>query len=1511
MGTMDTRLEDLVVNLKPLHQVVAINNGAGQESAHRDEELGDEARGESSLWWPVKGRSRWDSSDVTRVIGALIEGTSSAGSISLAREDREWVLDNARLLRTALREVVRSRRSISEQPHVKNQDGRVLPRPLVIAETFLKVVDFDFEVEDLATYLAGWQEQQRLQMQELWALKPALQLSVLNQLADTVRPLVDPPSVELLPPLDAAATNIPRLITALRKIGEEDWKVLFEQLSLVDEVLRQDPAGAYVRMDYESRELYRGVLAELASHSELDEIEVAQIAVSLALSSARSQTADSRIHERQSHVGYYLLDGGLPQLRKRIGYSAPLRQRLQELLLRFPNSFYLVGIEILTFLIVALVVSGLPRLAPVVASFFLLFIPASQAAVEIMNALVTALLPARRLPKLDFSEGIPGQYQTMAAVPSLLLNERQVQDLVGGLEIRYLANRDPNLYFALVTDGPDSDRPFDEKERLAGYCSNLVRDLNRKYAESGRQPFFLFHRHRVFNPSEQVWMGWERKRGKLLDLNKLLRGAEDRFPIKVGDLSVLPQIRFVITLDCDTQLPRDTAHRLVGALAHPLNRAIVDPVSNTVVSGYGILQPRIGISVNSAGRSRLASIYSGEGGFDIYTRAISDVYQDLYSEGIFTGKGIYEVDVFRQVLEERFPCNTLLSHDLIEGAYTRAALVSDIELIDDYPSHFSAYSRRKHRWVRGDWQITQWLFLRVPGYDGRSVANPTTLVSRWKIFDNLRRSLIDPGLFFLLVAGWLFLPGSPWYWTLATMFLLLAPAYVQAVVSILGITKLEQLRPGIRSAGVALAKAHLTALVTLTFLTHQALVMLDAIVRTVIRHRITRRRLLQWETAAEAESGHARKTLVDTCLAWTPWIALGITLVLALRRPETSLFAAPILLLWAGSPAIARWLSRRRIDAGPRVTSQEQQFLRAAALRTWRYFEENSGAGEHWLIPDNVQESPEGVAHRISPTNLGLLLNARQAAYGFGYLTLPEFVSVTASTLAVLAQFPKHRGHLFNWYDNRTLQPLDPLFISTVDSGNLAASLWTLKQGCLSLLEEPVFPQSLWQGIIDHIRILRELDPEKTANLSTIGREFGADGSKWLTGIDAVQREAQLLLTAPDEMVRWWASALAKRLAAVSRLAGALAPWFGIGYSDALHDLIGDPKKCSDGLTLARVPVLGEQVCARLNSENLGPVKDAFYHASARSEALQCDLRRLASEAGQLADEMDFRFLYNRRKKLLSVGYDVTDRRLHSACYDLLASEARTAAFVAIAKGDIPQESWFYLGRTQTAYRGRHILLSWTGTMFEYLMPCLWMKTYLHTILEQSARAVVDAQQLYCRSRRIPWGISESAHAATDANGCYQYKPFGLPALALKPGKSRPWVIAPYASFLALETHRPAAIRNLRRMWQSGWFGKYGFYEAIDFQLTAETHTEAVPVKCWMAHHQAMSLLAIANLLLRSPFQRYFHAEPQVMATELLLHERCPAGLHVESEPELEPAVTTLGRKHLGDRSPVPHVILE
>jgi cyclic beta-1,2-glucan synthetase len=1246
-----------------------------------------------------------------KALRAAIARAAATGPSDPQRQNTKWLLDNVRLVYASEQQ---TREFILDPslPVTRNDSGKEALRTSLIAREYLKQTGNGYRDDSFVAFLEGFQQVSILNMAEIWSLRPALQLELIDRITDS------------------EASEWPVVITSLRVITETSWKDVFEAASLTNRTLVSDPAGAFARMDFESREQYRTVIGNLAKYSSLPEHEIAATAVGFAKLAA-AVSDGSRVATRRTHIGFYLVDKGLPALEAAAKYRPPFKTWLSRLVLRYPTAYYLATIELLTLFIVFEILNKISPLAAALTGLLLLLLPATQAAADFVNNLTAFLVPPRALPKLGFSDGIPDDCLTLVAIPTLLLNEAQVRDLVLDLEIRFLANRDPNLYFALVTDWPDADRPVEQGDPVLELCRQLIEGLNKRYRLDGRSPFFLLHRHRVYNESEGRWMGWERKRGKLLDLNQFLRGEYDAFPVQIGDPTVLPRVRYVITLDSDTQLPRDSAARLIGTAAHPLNQAVVEPTSRMVVEGYGILQPRIGISIQSAARSRLAALCSGQTGFDIYTRAISDVYQDLFGEGIYTGKGIYEVDPLREAVENRFPDNALLSHDLIEGAYARAALVSDIELIDDYPSHFSAFSRRKHRWVRGDWQIMRWTLSRVPDRQGRMIWNPISLISQWKILDNLRRSLLEPGMVLLLLGSWFFLPGFADYWTVAAVGMLFIPAFSSLLFALLRIPLHARYLPAwARSTASTFLDGIGMSLFSLTFLLHQALLSVDAVTRSIRRLLITRRNLLEWETAAEAETDGRPKARVDVYLEWTPWIAIALGIALRLVRPSAFPAALPVLILWVISRPLAAWLNKPPRTGHSKLNTQDARLLQESAERIWRFFHDWSTAATNWLIPDHVREggSPE---LRLSPTNVGMLLNARIAAVLLGLAPLSEFVYETRQTLDRVLALPKYRGHLFNWYDLTTMKDIPPHFISSVDSGNLACCLWTLKQAALAFAAEP-----------------------------------------------GVKR---------------------------------------------------------------------------------GVTKELATH-----------LRDIADISDRLVNEMDFSFLYQVRKKALSVGYDVPAERLESACYDLLASEARMACFVAIAKGDIPQESWFRLGRAYTLFRGERILLSWTGTMFEYLMPALWMRHYPDTIADQSMKAVVRAQREYARRKGIPWGISESA-CLGEPGADHCYSPFGVPEVAMKAMDRSALVVSPYSSFLATMVDPAAAIKNLRQMEEYGWSGRYGFYEAIDYSRAG-----GEVIRIWMAHHQGMSLLAIANLLFCNPFQKYFHAEPHVLATELLLHERVP-----------------------------------
>lgn len=1431
----------------------------------------EEAGRRDARGWPIVGRCRLRTALAARRIRA-------ARAVLQASRNHGLLRPQSRLLRAASTDVRNTLRSNLALPSVTQPgaSGR-LPRVYAAARGYWKASRFRFREELFARYMAAAQGPAPFELAELWLLKPMLQLGLLEELQSALAKPGD----------NQQRASV--LLAALQDLGQADLKFALLDLSRTEAILREDPAGVYARMDYESRESYRAAIQELARYTTRNEFEIAAAAVALAREAASELGDGPSGAHRRCHAGYYLIAEGRSELEERIAYRPQGAARVRGILRRSPDLIYFLAVELLTFAAIAFVLLGLMVGVPFLAAILLLLLPASEAAIEVVNQLVTSFVLPRALPKMDFAQGIPADCATMVAIPTLLTSRAQMQDMVRNLEIRFVGNRDPNLYFALLTDLPDSEAEVDERDDFPQECSRLIEELNAKYGHTGRSPFFLFHRNRVFNAVQNVWMGWERKRGKLLDFNELLRGGEDRFPAKTGDLTVLPKIRYVITLDSDTQLPRDAARRMIGAMAHPLNRAEIDKATNTVTQGYGVLQPRVGISVHSASQSRLANIYSGQTGLDIYTCAVSDVYQDLFGEGSFTGKGIYDVDVFREVLGGRFPSNAILSHDLIEGAYVRAGLLSDVEVIDDYPSHFSAHSRRKHRWVRGDWQILRWILPRVPDGRGLQVRNPLNFLSRWKIFDNLRRSVIESATLALLLAAWFFLPGSPGYWTAATVALFLIPSWMQLLLAVPRILSAEDRASEVRVTADAFIAGQVSVFVFIAFLLHQTLVTLDAVARTVFRLTISHRNLLEWETAAQAELEERRQTPVDTYLDSVPFVAVILALLLWATRPESLPAAAPVLMLWFLSKPLASWLDRPVRAARSAATDADEVFLRRIALRTWRFFAEHLRSEDHFLIPDNVQEADGSAARRISPTNLGMALNAQVAAYELGFISAEGFTGYSEKILESARKLPRFRGHFYNWYATDTLATLEPKFISSVDSGNLACSLWALEQACLALLREPLFHPRILRGA-------REILEAAHGGVETPAAQPNFAG--WLAATperQALSPRASEEKAAPDGKVAidsWWLRHAETHLAELREDLLALAPWWDPEFRAALPFLEAffrerDPLKVSlDGYRQFAAGALSALDVSGWTGENgaaAARLRERLEHAARYAESLRLRLKAIADECAAFVDQMDFAFLFDTHRRLLSVGYDVTQGRLAASCYDLLASEARSAAFIAVAKGDIPQSSWFHLGRAHTRYAGQRPLLSWTGTMFEYLMPLLWMRVCPSTLLENSMRAAVRCQIEAMRPFGIPWGVSEGACTARNEAGHYKYHAFGLPALALKEDTVKRAVITPYAACLALQVAPAESVRNLKDMEARGWFGRLGFYESADFgEASAKGITQGELARCWMAHHQGMILLSICNLLSDFALQRRFHQRVDVAATERILHERPASSFPVE-----------------------------
>ena len=1463
-----------------------------------------------------------------KTIGARID--AAAGMLKKITSTGLCLTGDARILSGALSDIqlalLESEAAIQvtpKLPHVERPDEKpAIPRSYALAASFLQASQYAFDESSFAEFVIEVQEAVALEMFEVWNLRAFLELEILEQISNALPGISldkqdeQPDSDGVSEPQGSAPSPFASLVLSLQEVSELNWKLFFEAISQTEQILRSDPQGAYERMDFETREAYREVVTEFAKRSQSSEPEVARKAIALAQTASKEKLRNNGASDRSTHVGYYLRDKGRTELKNSIGYRPPLSTRIRETVLRSPDYFYLIGIEVITLGAIVALLALSHASTPGILAVALFLVPAVECAVAVMNLLAAALFKPKRLPRLDFSRGIPKECATVVAVPTLLSSEEQVRHAMRGLEIRFLANRDANLHFALLTDSPDSTQQFDDKDdALDALCSDLIDKLNRKYAHEQKGTFSHFHRHRTYNAGEGVWMGWERKRGKLLEFNRFLLSQEDAFPLKAGNWAALKNIRYVITLDLDTQLPRDAARRLVGTLAHPLNQAVVDAATNTVAEGYGILQPRVDISVRSARRSRFASFLSGDTGYDMYTRAVSDVYQDLFGAGIFTGKGIYEVRTFQKVLEHRFPNNAILSHDLIEGEYARTGLVSDIEVVDDYPSHLSAFTRRKHRWMRGDWQIVFALLPFVRNYFGEIVRNPLSHVSRWKIIDNLRRSLTDFAIFLLLLCGWFAAPPASVYCTLAALGILAFPTYFQFVFSILTGGKALFTKAFWINLCSDFVGAHTTILFRIAFLCHQSLVAVDAVVRTVIRMKFTRRKLLEWETASDAEQDeNDGKHLVDAYLKWTLPLSLAICAMIALVQPSSLLPALPFLLLWGSSNWICKWLNKPQHSGENTVSEDDNALVRNVALRTWRFLREFCNAEENWLIPDIVRENPSLVAHHVSPTNLGLLLNSRLAAHDLGFATLKEFIRDTERTLAIAERLPKFRGHLYNWYSTRTLKPVAPLFVSTVDNGNLLCSFWTLKQGCLDAIKQPLFRPNLWQGILDNVDLLIELlsaEKDRTELLSAarvlrqqIAALAGPD-LKRFDSLSALEVDVAVFIQAvsksePSPEIASWVRELSSRVSNLTEMVWDFAPWLHGKLRTAYSSTQSDAEQLVAGLSLGSIPRAHRRIAESIDATTPAGESSSEWGGSSTllREALENSARvckettqrltTLASNIQSMIDEMHFGFLYNDKKKMLSIGYDAGEGLLSKCHYDLLPSEARAAVFGAIAKSDIPEESWFELRRLYAKFEHEPVLRSWTGTAFEYLMPNLWFKIYPDTVLDHGARAAIRAQQKFARKNHVPWGISECSCNEKLPDGHYRYHAFGVPGLALNhDGAPDDLVVSPYSTFLGMLVDRTHALENIRKMKQLGWLSRYGFYEAADYTPSRVSDGKSHEIVCnWMAHHQGMILVAAANVLCDSSIQRRFHAEPCVAATERILQEKRPRVITIEKDAD-------------------------
>ncbi|MEX2415890.1 MAG: glucoamylase family protein, partial [Paenibacillaceae bacterium] len=1123
------------------------------------------------------------------------------------------------------------------------------------------------------------------------------------------------------------------LIGSMRSLSRWDWRVQFEQLSLVEQTLRQDPTGDYALLDYTSRDTLRKRVEQLARRLHVPENLIANQVIKLAIQQLEQAHQDIPVDgrlPRQAYLPYYLLEAkGIQQLQRELRTCSKPRSMPEEGLWRRAMGTYF-NFLILSYVVILLgfimwIGNGV-HLTPLnlLLMVILLSFPALEWATTWMHGLIEWSKRPTPLLRYDFSNGITSEAKTMVVIPVIWSTIDEVQEMADRLELHYLVSRDPNIHYALLGDFKDSDteqRPEDQTVLKAARDS--IEKFNSIYPGN---VFHLYHRRRLWNSSEGKWMGWERKRGKLVEFVELLRGKRDTsYDYYISDSSNLASIRYMITLDSDTQLPPGSPQRMIGTMHLPYNRPRMNPARTRVIEGYGILQPRIAMSYEAASHSRLAYLWSGDTGVDPYAFAVSDPYQDMFGQGIFTGKGIFDIHAFADLICDRMPENRVLSHDLLEGGFLRTGLLSDIELIDGHPALFSTYQMRLHRWIRGDWQLLLWLFRHVRNQRGVLLPIDLSILTRWQIIDNLRRSLLPVMTFFVLFLAFTMLPGSPERWLGVVLITWLFPVLRQMVtvrrMKFIGIT-----------AG--------QVLVQVITLPYHSVMSLDAVIRTVYRLFVSKQRLLEWVSSAEIEKS-SKKGQQPVLLGMYSGLALTLIFTLAsVIQDHLFIRAAGLTLgmLWASAPLVIRWLNKpMNVSDKLALSEAECDKLRKLSRDIWSFFEVYVTAEDHFLPPDNVQFTPpKGIAHRTSPTNIGLYMTCVLAARDFGFIDTLEMIERLERTVSTIERLVKWEGHLLNWYDTQTLQPLHPQYVSTVDSGNFVACLMTLREG--------------------------------------------------------------------------------------------LTEWIKTDYE-------------------------GHPLIARL---------EALIHGT------------------------DFRPLYDHNASLLSLGYNVGRHERDTIVYDLMASEARQASFIAIALGQVSVSHWHALGRTMTKVGSHAALLSWSGTMFEYLMPWLFMRTYLNSIWDSTYRAVVERQIEYAHGRGVPFGISESGYYAFDYQMNYQYQAFGVPGMGFKYGLEQDLVVAPYATIMALPYATYQGLMDLARMEDLGARGEFGYYEAIDYTLTRlPKDQEHIIIKSFMAHHQGMSLLTLANVLLPQKMYDRFHRNKNVRSVELLLQERIPMNPRILHRP--------------------------
>ncbi len=1379
-----------------------------------------------------------------------------------AAKAAEWLLDNDYHVNRALRQIANDLPTdfYSRLPAMAGKED-FGPRVFLLAYEFLRATHLQVSLSNAQRFVNGYQCHQPLSIAELWAFPTMLRIACIEILIAALNSLFGDRLSPNFSVSEFAQDNraldpterVARSIADLAEIAAIPWNEFFENTSLVESILRQDPCDVYCAMDFQTRESYRAAVEEIADWAQTDEVAVAREAI--------AKASEHGAEDVGRHVGFWLIDEGRRSLEWQFAAQPGPVRRIARFLLDHPGNVFAALMALSGVACAALPIAYLSQIEarwPTwIAVLAISQIPASILAITIVHWIITKFSHPRVLPKLDSKQGLPSDTPVAIIVPVVIGSIEEIPALTARLEMHWLANSDVQLQVALLadpTDAPNEHEPRDPQ--ISDALKSAVADLNARNGPSGGQgatgPFHLLMRPRLFNQQQGCWMAWERKRGKIEQFNRLiLKGDRAPFSILCGDMRALERTRMVVTVDGDTILPPGSVAKLAGTLAHPLNRPHFD-ADERVSRGYTIVQPRVEVSPTSGERSLFARLFTGETAIDIYSRAVSDVYQDLFGKGVFVGKGIYDLAAFHRSIDGRVPENAILSHDLFEGVLGRAALATDIVLYESFPETYSQYAKRLRRWVRGDWQLLPWLWHRVPGAKVGKIRSPIGLLGRWQIFDNLRRSLVAPGLVLMALAGWLILPGNSWFWT---ALVLLAPAGQLFIDLATGLSRGRRMGAAI-GFGRRLSDQAGRWLLAVTYMLHEAWLALAAISKTLWRLNVSRQRLLEWTPAAQIavqDRRTDRRSRIWSEMAPASGLAIAIGACITLIRPEALAPAALLLLPWILAPEITLWIERpaRRKSYNP--NDLDIAHLRRLARKTWLYFETFAGPGDNWLPPDNYQGPPhEEIGHRTSPTNIGMLLLSTASAWDLGFIGRTELVARTRTVLESLQRLERYRGHFLNWYETHHLGPLEPRYVSTVDSGNLAASMIAYAESLLDAGSSEEFEAQRWDGlqvVVELIAEIAQVWPENARFLQMLSgiverAQSGADDREAGPGVvrDLLQEHWPPL---EQESAVVMLHSTAQQADEVRD--------FNV-WMDRLHHQLQSMVRDIDTPT---------------------PCTEA--------------LRQLAGETGQIAWEMDFSWLYNPERKLFSIGYNVSTAKIDLHHYDLIASEARIASFFAIAKRDVPMAHWFHLGRPITRANGGVALVSWNGSMFEYLMPRLLLPGDPETLLGESDRSAVAMQRHSARRAGTPWGVSESAFAARDPEFRFRYQAFGVPGLGLRRGLTRDLVIAPYASALALAIDPVAAQANLKRLEKLGAAGRYGLWEAIDFtpDRTGSDRPFA-PVNAFMAHHQGMIMCAITNLLTDDILVRRFTRDPRIEMTKLLLAERIPHELPSEMR-RLEP----------------------